>query len=345
RSIAALEMELIPDLLTLENLFRTLFQLIGEGQNFQRSLGEERNYRYTTNLLLENETLNGLVSQVNEAIDQWTKRLSLLIDEMQDSDELIEDTIFLVEAGRFFKRLGASLPLLLDGTDPQFVYWFTLRPILGDQRTIRMVINRVPLQLGDLLYKELFSKVNSAILTSATLAVGNDFTYIKERLGINYLHPSERKEVILESPFDYQKNVLVIISTDLPTPEDPKYSEKISLLLPDLIHAAKGRSLLLFTNKRQMIEVYNQIAPQLKEEGFHLFKQGEKPRNRLLKVFQLTSKSVLFGMDSFWEGVDIPGSQLSNVVIMRLPFRVPTEPLFQAKWEALQQEGKDPFLN
>ena len=94
-----------------------------------------------------------------------------------------------------------------------------------------------------------------------------------------------------------------------------------------------------------MREVYTRLAPALQEEGYTLLVQGEKPRNRLLKSFLSSPKPVLFGMDSFWEGVDIPGPQLSLVVLMRLPFRTPSEPLFQARWEALQRAGKDPFTH
>jgi ATP-dependent DNA helicase DinG len=344
RGIALLEAEIIPGLLTLEGLFKTFFHRIRETQNLQPEKGET-NSRFTTNLLEENGPLSEVVRQIIQGIEEWTKKLSLLVDEMQDVTELAEDTIFLMETGRFFKEIGMNLPLLLDGTDENFVFWITVNSSLDSKRIISTVINRVPLQIGELLYKELFSKVESSILTSATLAVGKNFDFIKERLGIDYLHPTERREVILESPFDYNNNVLVIASNNLPDPEAVNYIEKISLLLPELIRAAEGRSLLLFTNRRQMNEVYDRIASKLKEEGFHLFKQGEKPRSLLLKVFRRTDRSVLFGIDSFWEGVDIPGQQLSNVIIMRLPFRVPTEPLFQAKWEALEREGKNPFLH
>ncbi len=344
RGIALLEAELIPNLLTLEGLLKTFFQLLREKQNLRPENGE-LNSRFTTNLLEKSSPFSEVVRQIIQGIEEWSKKLSLLVDEMQDFEEMAEDSIFLMEAGRFFKEIGMNLPLLLDGTDENYVFWITVNPSLDGKRFTRTIINRVPLQINDLLYNELFSKVKSSVLTSATLAVGNDFDFIRERLGIDSLHPSERREVILESPFDYNNNVLVIAGNNLPNPEAANYIKEISLLLQELIRAAEGRSLLLFTNRRQMSDVYDHIAPRLKEEGFHLFKQGEKPRSLLLKVFRRTNRSVLFGIDSFWEGVDIPGQQLSNVIIMRLPFRVPTEPLFQAKWEALEREGKNSFLH
>ena len=192
-------------------------------------------------------------------------------------------------------------------------------------------------------WRRVIHKVDGTVLTSATLAVGADFTFVKERLGLNFLHPAERKEIILQSPFDYQRNVQVLIGEDLPPPENPAYLPQVSKWLPAIIRASEGRCLLLFTNRQQMLAVYDRISLELEAEGFLLLRQGMKPRQKLLNTFRRSKKAVLLGMDSFWEGVDLPGPQLSNVVLMRLPFRVPTEPLFQAKWEALQKEGKDPF--
>lgn len=344
RCTALIEMELIPELLTLEELFRSFFQLLPAKNRSLSLTGEAINTRFTRNLLA-NKTLNDLVQRITEQIERWTKKLSLLVDEMQADEELMEDSIFLAEAGRFFQGIRGNLPLLLNGADEEFVNWLTIKVELSGPRKTRTTLNRVPLRLGELLAKELFSNLNGAVLTSATLAVGEDFTYMKERLGLDQFHPAERKEIILESPFDYQQNVLVLIGKDLPIPEAPHYLAQVSSLLPGIIRASQGRCLLLFTNKRQMREVYNKISPELQAEGFQLLLQGTKPRNKLLNTFRKSSKAVLFGMDSFWEGVDLPGPQLSNVVIMRLPFRVPTEPLFQAKWEALQKEGKDPFTH
>ncbi len=344
RCIALLEMQILPELLVLADLFRNFFQLLAADHLPRLTAEESVNHRFTGNLVAD-QAVNTLVQRIQTQIGSWTKNLSFLVDEMQSIEEMSEDTVFLAEAGRIFQSAGWNLPLLLNGTDEEYVHWVTVERERGGGGKTRTVLHRVPLRLGELLAKELFTKVTGAVLTSATLAVGKDFSYVKERLGLNYLHPAERRELILESPFDYQRNVLILIGQDLPSPETPAYLVEVNKWLPAIIRASVGRCLVLFTNRLQMLQVYDRIYPELEAEGFQLLRQGMKPRHQLLDTFRQGKKAVLMGMDSFWEGVDLPGPQLSNVVIMRLPFRVPTEPLFQAKWEALQKEGKDPFTH
>ncbi|HBR28550.1 MAG TPA: hypothetical protein DD789_03810 [Firmicutes bacterium] len=344
-AIQLLEQSLIPGLLELENLFHAFFQALDHHQLFRptRFRANESKQRFTADLLTD-PYLSKVVNQLRQALDEWVSQLSRFVDGLEEVEALREDFVFLAEAGHFFTGISASLPLLLDGSDDQFVSWLTIRPDSRGQ-TVRTMLNRVPLQLGDLLHRQLFTQVKGGVLTSATLTVKGDFSYIKERLGLD-LSPSETcREGIFASPFNYQANVSVIIARDLPPPEDPSYLAAVSTLLPRIIQAAGGRTLLLFTNKQHMNEVYAKIIPPLTKAGIHPLRQGDEPRHRLLRKFQTVTPSALLGMDSFWEGVDIPGPELSNVIIMRLPFRVPTEPIFQARWEAVSKEGKDPFLN
>src|SRR5690554_6447526 len=125
---------------------------------------------------------------------------------------------------------------------------------------------RAPLQVGEILHEHLFSNLKSAVFTSATMAVGNNFTYFKERLGLDLLHPAERKELILESPFNFGRQVLLLVTGELPTPNNPAYTGEICRLLPGLLAASSGRALLLFTSRRQMQEVYTRLASALAQE-------------------------------------------------------------------------------
>ena len=134
-----------------------------------------------------------------------------------------------------------------------------------------------PWRWGPIIHEYLYSNLKSAVFTSATLAVGEDFTYFRERLGLDQIHPAEREELILESPFNYGRQVLLLVTGDLPAPDDPGYTEEVRNLLPGLLAAAGGRTLLLFTNRRQMREVYTRLAPALQEEGYTLLLQGENP--------------------------------------------------------------------
>ncbi|NLC52442.1 MAG: hypothetical protein GX770_00545 [Firmicutes bacterium] len=345
RLIGVLEHELVPGLLNLQNSFNAFFLTLGPviGLNSDFPSQEEEKKRFTANLL-HDPALENQVLRLQEDLNKWTAKLSQLVDELEDEEDFREDFYFLAETGHFFTKVATLLPQILDGSDERYVSWLNIR-LEGGGNNGHTTINQVPLDLGPLLYRQLFSQVEGAVLTSATLTVEGDFSYVKEQLGLDLLPEPDCEEACYESPFDYKANVLVLIGQDVPSPDHPAYLETIIELLPALIQAAGGRSLLLFTNRRQMDAVYSQIMPAITSAGFPLFRQGEEPRNRLLRKFQTTDQAVLMGMDSFWEGVDIPGPQLSNVIIMRLPFRVPTEPLFQAKWEALMKEGKNPFLD
>ncbi|HHW12685.1 MAG TPA: hypothetical protein GXX33_06760, partial [Firmicutes bacterium] len=346
RLIGVLEHDLIPGLLNLQNYFNAFFPTLGQVIGLTSAFSpeeEENKKRFTANLLLE-PALQNQVYRLQEELDKWTGQLSRFVDELAEEENFREDFYFLAETGQFFTQIATLLPMLLDGSDECYVSWLNLRADRGGENN-HFSLNRVPLNLGNLLYHQLFSQVEGAVLTSATLTVEGDFGYIKEQLGLDLLPKPGCQEAAYDSPFDYENNVLVLTGEDIPGPDQPEYLPTITGLLPALIQAAGGRSLLLFTNRRQMDAVYTRIMPVLTGAGYHLFRQGEEPRHRLLKKFQTTDQAVLMGMDSFWEGVDIPGPQLSNVVIMRLPFRVPTEPLFQAKWEALTKAGKDPFLH
>jgi ATP-dependent DNA helicase DinG len=345
QSIALIESVIIPGLLGLEEALNVFFRLLREMKDrlaAPEALEAEESFRFTTDLQQENPLLAEVVEHINAEGENWVRSLSQLVDTLQEEEEMTEDAVFLAEAARYFNGLREAIPLVLDGTEEDHVHWVAVERRGSAEQT---VVYRVPLEVGPLIHEYLYSNLKSAVFTSATLAVGEDFTYFRERLGLDQIHPAERKELILESPFNYGRQVLLLVTGDLPAPDAPGYTEEVCKLLPGLIAAAGGRTLLLFTNRRQMKEVYKQLAPALQEEGYTLLVQGEKPRNLLLKSFLSSPRPVLFGMDSFWEGVDIPGPQLSLVVLMRLPFRTPSEPLFQARWEALQRAGRDPFTH
>lgn len=343
QSIALLETAIIPGLSSLEEAWTGFFRLLREERALADSTGEEETYRFTVDLLAESLPLAKAAARINAEGEEWEKNLSRLVDLLAEEEEMVEDAIFLAEAARYFNGLRSALPLVLNGAEEDHVHWVAVETRgKGEERT---VLHRVPLQVGAILHEHLFSNLKSAVFTSATLAVGKSFAFFKERLGLDLLHPAERRELILESPFNYDRQVLLLVTEDLPAPDEPAYTEEVCRLLPGLLAASGGRALLLFTSRRQMREVYTRLAPALAQEGYTLLVQGDKPRNRLLKSFLSSSRPVLFGTDSFWEGVDIPGTQLCLVVLMRLPFRVPTEPFFQAKYEALRREGKDPFFH
>ncbi len=179
-------------------------------------------------------------------------------------------------------------------------------------------------------------------MTSATLAVKKSFNFLKSGLG---LEENERvSEFILPSPFNYKEQALLAIPTDIPEPVERGYSEKLPPIIMEAVKASRGNALILFTSYSLLDAVYKKIGEELGEIGIIPLKQGSLPRARLLDRFRVEDNSVLFATDSFWEGVDVPGDALRLVVITRLPFRVPTEPIIEARVEHMESQGINSFV-
>jgi ATP-dependent DNA helicase DinG len=179
-------------------------------------------------------------------------------------------------------------------------------------------------------------------MTSATLAVKKSFDFIKSGLG---LEDSERvNEVILPSPFNYREQAFLAIPTDIPEPMKKEYSERLSPIIFEAIRISRGNALILFTSYSLLETVYKKIQKELSEFGIISLKQGSLPRARLLDKFKVEDNSVLFATDSFWEGVDVPGEALRLVIITRLPFKVPTDPIIEARVEHMEKQGINSFL-
>jgi ATP-dependent DNA helicase DinG len=175
------------------------------------------------------------------------------------------------------------------------------------------------------------------------MAVRKEFDFIKSGLGL--LDEARVSERILPSPFDYEEQLLLSIPTDVPEPGTREYSRVITPLVLDAVNASRGNALILFTSYSLLDNVYRQIHGELESSGILPLKQGALPRGRLLDRFRLEDGSVLFATDSFWEGVDVPGNALRLVVITRLPFRVPTEPIIEARVEHMESIGINSFTD
>lgn len=201
-----------------------------------------------------------------------------------------------------------------------------------------------PLEVAESLKKAVFERISTVVITSATLAVGEKFDYLKKRTGIAAL-PAERVcELLLASPFDYARQAFVGIPSDLPEPTSSAFPPALEKCLMQALSITQGRAFVLFTSYDLLGRIFNRLAPQLKAEGLTPLRQGEASRHTLLNRFRRERNAVLFATDSFWEGVDVQGKALELVVIARLPFRVPTEPLLEARAEHIAEEGGDPFM-
>lgn len=200
-----------------------------------------------------------------------------------------------------------------------------------------------PLEVAGLLNQVLFEQMDTAVLTSATLSVGGSFDFLCARVGVDR-QPDERVQTLLvDSPFDYASQVRLGLPDDLPPPDLPQFEQALPEAVFQVVAATGGHALVLFTSWSLMTRVHHLIGERLEELGIEVLCQGEAPRDRLLNRFREDPSSVLFGTDSFWQGVDVIGPALRSVIVTRLPFDVPDEPLVQARREALEREGRSAF--
>jgi ATP-dependent DNA helicase DinG len=216
---------------------------------------------------------------------------------------------------------------------------------IGRSKGLVTSLCQAPLEVAESLNQTLYQRFQTLILTSATLTVEEQFAYFCSRVGLDRLERQRLLELALDSPFDYQRQALVAVPTDLPEPGKDGFAEAVSAAVEKAVLASRGRSFVLFTAYSLLRQIHAELAPILEAQHLRCLKQGQENRHRLLKRFAADETSILFGTDSFWEGVDVPGRSLEQVIIARLPFRVPTEPILQARTEAIERRGGDAFMD
>lgn len=209
-------------------------------------------------------------------------------------------------------------------------------------------IKAIPLDASGLIRENLLSTVKSVVFTSATLSVGKDFTYFKHALGLDDFEESQRvKTLLVGSPFNYKKQVTLFLPRSMPHPrrEEAGYLKAVIDYTRASLKHSHGKAFVLFTSFKMLRQVAEAVRPDMDEMGITVLVQGEESwdRTRLLKVFREDINSVLFGVNSFWEGVDVPGEALSNLIITKLPFQVPEGPLVEARHARLKEQGLEPF--
>ncbi|MDH3392875.1 MAG: ATP-dependent DNA helicase, partial [Desulfobulbaceae bacterium] len=228
--------------------------------------------------------------------------------------------------------LADKLLIITGEEDLSHVYWF-------ERREKSIVLSASPIEVASELQETLYSETRSLVFTSATLTTGGNFTYVKERLGL----PRETETLSLPSPFDYRRRALLYVPENrFPLPADPAFFQEAQKRIYAILQSSQGRALVLFTSIRAMETMHRMLADLL---PYPLLMQGTAPKAVLLETFQQETHSVLFAVASFWEGVDIPGESLSCVIIDKLPFEVPSDPVIMARMEKITEEGGKPFFD
>lgn len=225
-------------------------------------------------------------------------------------------------------ELRSTLAFLFEADQPNFVYWY-------ERRNKGVFVSATPIDVSPILREQLFGRFDTVVLTSATLAVGGRFDFLKQRLGLD-----TARERVLPLEFDYPRQALLYVPASLPDVRSPAFPAAAAEEIARLLELSRGRAFCLFTSYAQMKEIYERVKRLV---DFPLLLQGTAPRSALLERFRHTPHAVLFATSSFWQGVDVPGEQLSCVIIDRLPFAVPTDPVVAARVRALEAEGRNAF--
>jgi len=296
------------------------------------------------------------------ALNQALIRLSAELEQLpQKPEEVFSLT-------RRAQQLQVQLSFVMENEDPNTVFWIERRGSRGGSRSgaglkgrsfpsvgigsgenealasglgkysgrTNVVLQATPIEVGQILRECLWSKLETSVLTSATLAVGGGFDYIRQRLGL-----AHARELIVPSHFDYESQAILYVPPNLPDPRTPQFGAEAALVIGRLLQITRGRAFVLFTSYAQMNEIYDRLLGEL---DFPMLKQGDAPKSALLEEFRLTPNAVLFGTSSFWQGVDVQGEQLSCVIIDRLPFAVPSDPVVAARVKAIDAGGGNAFF-
>jgi ATP-dependent DNA helicase DinG len=232
------------------------------------------------------------------------------------------------------QELQVQLGFAMESEDRNTVFWIERRRT--GREKLNVSLQATPVDVGPVLRECLWSKLDTVVLTSATLAVGRGFEYIRQRLGIEHA-----KDLVLPSHFDYPNQAILYVPPDLPDPRTQQFSVKAAERIRKLLEITRGRAFVLFTSYAQMRDIYQIL---LGEVEFPMLLQGDAPKSALLEEFRITPNCVLFATSSFWQGVDVQGEQLSCVIIDRLPFAVPSDPVVAARVKAVDADGGNAFF-
>jgi ATP-dependent DNA helicase DinG len=285
------------------------------------------------------------------AFDQALTRLAGELEGLQQKPEEVFNFV------RRAQEIQVQLRFALESEDRNTVFWIERRgrsysprrhpstslragsgteKSEGSQGRQHVFLQATPIDVGPILRECLWSRLECAVLTSATLAVGGGFEYIRKRLGFEHA-----RDLVLPSHFDYQSQAILYVPPDLPDPRTPQFTAKAAERIRKLLEITRGRAFVLFTSYAQMNDIYERLLGELE---FPMLRQGDAPKSALLEEFRLTPNSVLFATSSFWQGVDVQGEQLSCVIIDRLPFAVPSDPVVSARVKAIDADGGNAFF-
>jgi DNA polymerase-3 subunit epsilon/ATP-dependent DNA helicase DinG len=331
---------------SIEQMNREFFKVLGEFARLQREGQPQSNYSWQARVLPATRTLPHW-DEIEIAWDTIDETLQLLLTSLSEiyraagelyaeGHENLEDV--MGDLGNVARRLTeaeANINGMISKPAAGMVYWLEVQPS-GN----KLSLNAAPLSVASLVEKYLWHEKRSVILTSATLTAHGEFQYLRNTLGAD-----EADEMQLGSPYDYENAALLFIANDIPEPNQNGYEQFLNRTIINTAKATGGRMLVLFTSYAALRKTAQAITGPLAREEIYVYEQGDGASpNALLESFKATERAVLLGTKSFWEGVDVPGASLSIVVITKLPFDVPTDPLIAARSEIYEDSFSQYYL-
>ncbi len=292
--------------------------------------------REFSTLLMHLTVITGVVREIIEGIDEDDRDHSVVYESKSVLRRLDDMIVFCKNFNEWDEHFDlvfwiqkSRLPSVLakDSVNPFYFQFY-----------------QTPLDIAPLMNKGVYEPFKTVVCTSATLSVSRRFDFWKKRVGISFAEKNRIVSDEFDSPFPYERNMIFAVPSDVPFPEHESFQSFIEDACVRLILNASGRTLLLFTSYDSLRHACDAARTLLRSSGINVLKQGDDDRFRLLQTFKEDTSSVLFATDSFWEGVDVPGESLSQVVIVKLPFGVPSDPVFAARAEEITKRGGSPFM-
>ncbi len=333
-----------------QKIWPLLQQIIEAGKNYQQELKDlwqqdrERKIRLEDNTFAREELLAW-----QESGENLLNLLASLKNCLQDAAELLQtndkNSSEAAEEQPSFEirgvlsrilEFGQALNLNLNFEDhlSNYVFWLESSKAYNNN----VIQKNGMLEIADFLEEVLFSRLTTSVLTSATLAIEDSFSYYQQRLGL-----SCSDSLLVKSPFDYATQVNIYVPRQIPAAVAENFIPEIKDKLEKYLASRQGSALILFTSYSMLRELKKEIQPGLQKRGYQILAQGEEPRNRILNKLRQQQGTILLGTSSFWEGIDVPGEALSSLIIMKLPFAVPSDPLIAARSELIAARGQNPF--
>jgi len=341
---------------SVDAITKTLGMVLAHGEEFNNQMemllrdfkvSENQDYtqkvRYRSGKKLFQPIENAYLAFL-ESLNNLNKKIINLLKEVDEADFPLDDGDDLAGALRRsageFQTLAESLQILLGDENADMVFWYEI----PKNPRFPITLYGAPLNIGEVLQKALYNKLVTLVLTSATLSVDESFDYLANRLGLEEYHGK-----FYPSPFDMREQLYIAVANLFGQPKGDnldRFTRGVGKLSRRLAIELDAGTLVLFTSQRMLREAYDYAAPEVKRQGWWLLGQGLDGSNvNLLERFKQVRQSILFGLDSFWEGIDVPGEALELLIIARLPFEVPTDPLVEARSERIRQNGGNPFID